>query len=93
IYIVGSENAEKYIESFAVLEEKEGFEYYYHNGLAYGIKIFDMETKKGSATKYISYGDDDYYLFFGVNSVHLGELNGSSDDYSFVIAENIMKIY
>lgn len=93
IYIVGSKNAEKYIESFAMLDEKDGFEYYYHNGVAYGIKIFDRETKKGNATKYISYGDDDYYLFFGVNSVHLGELNGSADDYSFVIADNIMKIY
>ena len=93
IYIVGKENAEQYIDSFVPLEEKEGVEYYYHNGVPYGIKIFDKETKKGSATKYISYGDDDYYLFFGINSVHLGEINGSADDYSFVIADDLMKIY
>lgn len=93
IYVVGSENAEKYIESFVAIEEKDGYEYYYYNGIPYGIKIFDKKSKTGSATKYISYGDDDYYLFFGVNSVHLGELNGSADDFSFVIAENIMKIY
>ena len=93
IYIVGKENAEKYIDSFVALKEEEGVEYFYHDGVPYGIKIFDKETKKGSATKYISYGDDDYYLFFGVNSVHLGDVNGSADDLSFVIAENIMKIY
>lgn len=93
IYIVGKKNAEQYIDSFVPLEEKEGVEYYYHNGVPYGIKIFDKVTKKGSATKYISYGDDDYYLFFGINSVHLGEINGSADDYSFVIADDLMKIY
>lgn len=93
IFIVKSANAEQYIDSFVKLEEKEGVEYFYHNGEPYGIKVYDKETKKGSATKYISYEDDDYYLFFGVNSVHLGELNGSADDYSFTIADNIMKIY
>lgn len=93
LFIVKGSDAEKYIDSFAKLEKKEGFEYYYHGGTAYGIKVYDKETKKGSATKFISYEDDDYYLFFGINSVHLGDLNGSADDYSFVIADKIMKIY
>lgn len=93
LFIVKGSDAEKYIDSFAKLDKKEGVEYYYHGGTAYGIKVYDKETKKGSATKFISYGDDDYYLFFGINSVHLGEINGSADDYSFVIADKIMKIY
>ena len=93
LFIVKGSDAEKYIDSFAKLEEKEGVEYYYHGGTAYGIKVYDKDTKKGSATRFISYEDDDYYLFFGARSVHLGDINGSADDYSFVIADKIMKIY
>ena len=36
-----------------------------------GIKIYDCAEKRGSADSFIGYSDEDYYLFFGANSLHL----------------------
>lgn len=92
IFIVGESNAEKYIESFVPLQATDEYEYLFLNGVPYGIKIYDHVSKTGSATEYISYGDEDYYLFFGSRSVHLGALNDSKDGYAFDIAKKLIKI-
>lgn len=36
-----------------------------------GEQVYDEETGEGIAKTYISYGDEDYYLFLGSGSVHL----------------------
>lgn len=36
-----------------------------------GVKLYDAETGTGIGLEYITYGNEDYYLFFGANSVHL----------------------
>ena len=93
IYIVKADEAEKYIESFAPIENREdGKEYFEYDGKTYGIKIYDAATGRGSEKEYITYSDCDYYLFYGVNSVHIGEINGSDDEYAFDAAGEIFKL-
>lgn len=36
-----------------------------------GVKVYDQETGTGIAAEYITYGSEDYYLFFGAHSLHL----------------------
>ena len=92
IYIVKADDAEKYIDSFVPIEKTDGEEYYVFDGKAYGIKIYDAESGVGFGKEYIKYSDCDYYLFYGVNSVHIGEINGSNDGYAFDIAYEIFKL-
>ena len=51
-----------------------------------GIKVYDYETKTGIASRYITYGEEDYYLFFGANSVHM------EDGKALIIAEELLKL-
>lgn len=38
-----------------------------------GTRVYDSETGTGSADSFIGYTDEDYYLFLGLNSVHLDD--------------------
>ena len=78
LYLVGENEAEKYIESFRPLAET-GFatpgETWSHEGVAYGWKVYDAQTGEGAAASYIAYTAEgeaaqDYYLFFGAESAH-----------------------
>ena len=51
-----------------------------------GIKVYERETKTGAASQYITYGEEDYYLFFGADSVHL------DDGKALMIAEELLKL-
>ena len=69
-------------------------EFYRQNGVAYGVKIYDGNTKEGIADEYIDYYKDgeeeNTYLFFVKNSLHIGDLNENSrDDSALVILEKI----
>ena len=43
-----------------------------------GVKVYDAETGTGIAAEYITYGNEDYYLFFGAHSVHLEDGKASA---------------
>lgn len=82
------------IDEEEMRERFENAEFYYHDGRAYGIKIFDGKTKSGIATNYINYcrddKEEDVYLFFGLNSLHIGNLSDNSiDDSALVVLERI----
>lgn len=69
-------------------------ELFYYNDVPYGVKIYDKDTKEGMATDRIDYCKDgeeeNVYLFFNVNSVHIGELSENSvDECAFIILEKI----
>ena len=72
-------------------------EYYFVNNQIYGIKIYDGETKTGILNDLITYdaeeSEDDYYLFFHKDSIHLGELNSSVDDKAIQIIRNMFEKY
>ena len=55
--------------------------------------MYDAATGKGAADGYISYWvpgaeSEDYYLFYGANSVHTGK----QDTAAYQVAERFMKI-
>ena len=58
-----------------------------------GIKVYDAETGSGAADGFISYWvpgaeSEDYYLFYGINSLHTGK----QDTAAFYVAERFMEI-
>lgn len=78
LYIVGKDEAEKYIESFRPLAETglavQG-ETWSLEGVSYGLKVYDAAAGEGIAASFISYVGEgetpqDYYLFFGTESAH-----------------------
>lgn len=69
-------------------------EFFYYQSIPYGIKIFDKDTKEGMATDRIEYckegEEENVYLFFNANSVHVGELSSNSvDEAALIILEKI----
>ena len=79
LYIVGENEAEKYIESFLPLEETglptEGRALWTYEGRAYGLLVFDPAEGGGVAASYVRYVSEEeppqrYYLFFGAESPH-----------------------
>ena len=79
LYLVPEDEIEEFFESFAPAGfVPEGAEVYEKDGQVYGIRVYDAGSGKGAALSYLTYqkeGDasQDYYLFFGVNSLHTGE--------------------
>lgn len=70
----------------------DNVEFYYFEGKAYGIKVFDKETKSGIASNEIQYckegEEENSYLFFGKGSKHLGDFaNNSNDDAALKILD------
>ncbi len=72
-------------------------EYYFVNDKIYGIKIYDGKTKVGILNDLITYdgeeSEDDYYLFFNKDSMHLGELNSSVDDKAIQVIQSMFEKY
>ena len=101
IYIIKSSEIETYLPSFCPLneqfrEENPLYQYYCgEDGTAWGIKVYDAATSTGVATKYLTYTaegvpQEDYYLFFNADSIHIGGLNGSPSDAALAVAENLI---
>lgn len=97
LYIVKGADFESYYESFAPLNEEytlainaEKFE---KDGVVYGFKVYDKETKEGYLTEYITYETDyDYYLFFNIESIHTeGLYEKSIDNEALKVAKKIFE--
>lgn len=77
LFIIPRENLDLYRECFAPWPEEMETEGVFHawDGVNYGLKVYDAETKEGVAKSYILYENhlyvpQDYYLIFGNQSVH-----------------------
>lgn len=57
IYIVPESKIEEYADFFAPEDD--------------GIIVYDASSGTGIAQEYITYGDEDYYLFLGAGSAHI----------------------
>ncbi len=93
LYIVGEREAEEMLPSFAPLNEEDWEagerEKLTRDGTLYGVKVYDGATGKGAAAGYIGYEPgQDYYLFFNVDSPHLG----SGDGAALRVAEALLKL-
>lgn len=68
-----------------------GVDIYAANDISYGIKVYDKERKIGGMSEYISYGDTDvnenYYIFFGKHTAHLGQAVGTRYEGGIGIAK------
>ena len=51
-----------------------------------GVKVYDSKTGNGIAAEYISYGDEDCYLFLGAGSAHL------EDGKALAVANSLLEI-
>lgn len=93
LFIVRSSGVEDYIDAFAPLPEAAGEADFRYQGVPYGMKVYDAATGEGAAAAYIRYAvggipAEDYYLFFGTNSLH----TGSYDDAAFAVAAELMDL-
>lgn len=60
---------------------------FYHNDRAYGIKVYDCENKTGVLLDYIDYSlEENYYLLFNYESIHLGLMNTKSNDSDYALS-------
>ena len=95
IYIVRGSDISSYAEDLLPLPEiyaAKG-ETAGHQGVTYGLKIYDAASDTGAASSYITYtgGErktEDFYLCFGISSIHCGEL----DEAAFVIADALLSL-
>lgn len=80
----------------SLLPNSSSYELYKENDTNLGIKIFDKNTNIGASTDIISYSSlnkeqEDYYLIFRQDSIHLGELNNSKSDNALRVVNNLLK--
>lgn len=95
IYLVPASNVEEYLPDFLPLDLTrlpEGLSLYESGGTAYGVRVYDAGSGEGAAKRYISYTlpgleAEDYYLFFGVESLHSGEPDAAAYDVAAYLLE------
>lgn len=102
IYLLRESNAIQTISTFIPLNQQyisshDKEQFYYYEGVPYGIKIYDGNTKKGIADDLIWYcstseGIEDYYMFFNKNSSHIGHLNNSKDDAALIVSDYFLSL-
>ena len=90
LYIVPLERVEGYRDSFRALDlsrlPAEELSFYELDGAPCGIRVWDGEA--GAASGYFAYGEGEYYLFLGANSLHAGE----PDDAAYWMIGEILKM-
>ncbi|MBQ2062113.1 MAG: hypothetical protein II458_05485 [Oscillospiraceae bacterium] len=96
IYIVPASKVEAYRDSFTPLNggELPG----YTVSSEGGIRIYDAAAGSGAAKEFITYtvpGEEgeDYYLFFGAQSVHSAFANETGDDAALAVAEALLHLH
>ena len=89
-YIVSAASAEEYRASFRPLDTEkfsaDGLTLLELDGQPCGILVWDGE--KGSAAAYLDYGEGEYYLFLGANSLHAGE----KDDAAYELLRELLRL-
>ena len=87
LFIIRADHMETYGEWLTPLPEDMRGVYPEYNldGVPFGVKAYDAESKKGITTEYINYlplsePEEDYYLCFGQKGVHLASLDNAVDN-------------
>lgn len=89
LYIVPESSIADYRESFLLFagavpaqDLREG-----------GVRVYDASSGEGAAAAYIDYDPaEDYYLFFGVNSLHAAALSGRGDNAAAAVADALVQL-
>ena len=90
LFIVSSADVEEYRASFRSPDTEklpaEGLTFCEIDGQPCGILVWDGE--RGCAAEYLDYGEGEYYLFLGANSLHAGE----KDDAAYWLIGEILQL-
>lgn len=95
LYILSGEDIGILLDQLCLIPaEADGF---VSDGTLYGYLLHAADgsfTRLGTFGSYVVPGEeeDDYYLCFNKDSLHLGLWNGSADDAAIVIADRILQI-
>ena len=95
LFLIPESSAEAYFGPFAKIDRAAfpGCAFYEHDGEAYGVCMYDPDAGIAIAERYIRWeallGTERCYLFFGVNSKHLGAWNDSKDDAAITVAKRL----
>ena len=95
LFILSGSKAQDYADTFASVGEIgfPGLPLCEIGGRTCGVCVYDEETGIHIGTEYLAYiPGDKYYLFFNVESKHLGELNGSPDDAAIQAARAFLAL-
>ena len=87
IFLVKERDAAQYLPDFQPMTPWSEGVFYRADGEIWGVRVYDASRGEGAADSYIAYAVDgvpaeDYYLFFGKESLHTGK----SDDAAYRIA-------
>lgn len=105
VYLVRSSHVEEYRDWFAPLPEGFADAMLVEEGsilvledAAYGIRIWNAAENTGIAQRYIDYHDpalpdEDYYLFFGRESLHLSGNGNGQDNKAVQLAETLLVVH
>ena len=89
LYIVPESSIEGYRESFLLFPGAELSQDLREGG----IRVYDASSGEGTAADYIRYDPaENYYLFFGVNSIHAAALSGRGDDAAVMVADRLLQL-
>ena len=83
LYIVSDSGLREYSQWFRPLPENALAlgEIFSHDGVPMGVKVYDAPSNTGIGIKHISYEEENYYLVFGNQSLHIsGNENAVSDE-------------
>ena len=96
LFVVPASEIEEYVGAFSPLMVPFPSPYgdpWTIDGMAYGVKIHDAASGQGSGAVYVGYvPEEDYYLFFGAESVHAAALTGRGDDAAMEVAARLLNM-
>jgi len=100
LLILGASRAQEYQALFAALPDEisDAGELFSMGGVAYGVKIYDAALDRGPLRPHILYLDEetgrpeDFYLFFGANSLHTPGNPGAVDDQALHFARLLLEM-
>ncbi|MCQ3034898.1 MAG: hypothetical protein MJ248_01540 [Bacilli bacterium] len=80
-----------------LLPNVDGYDFYKEEDKNLGIKIYEKNTNTGVGKDIITYTsekeeNEDYYLLFRNDSIHIGSLNNSQSDNALRIVNNLLKL-
>ena len=92
LYIIPESHVEEYAGSFrpiggAGFDAADG---YFRNGELWGVPVWDAARGEGVAADYITYPDENCWLFFNAASQHLCALGGEGDDAALAVAHRLL---
>lgn len=92
LYIVAASQVESYLDWFAplppALQEAEAV--LEREGIPLGVRIYDSAAQSGAAMEYIRYGQEDYYLLVGKQSLHVQGHENAADNQAVEIALRLL---